>query len=102
MMKTVEAVLLQLGKQMKHLWQKVSVKIQKENAGCLQMMKQQLEKAALENLEQEKMVMLLVALEDNIQVVLEAIIQVKANKSVEEALESQGNQPLALVAVMEE
>ena len=56
----------------------------------------------MENLEHAKMVMLLVALEDNIQVVLEGIIQVEAKQSVEEALESQGNQPLALVAVMEE
>ena len=65
-------------------------------------MKQQEGKAALENLEHEKMVMLLVVLEDTIQVVLEVIIRVEAKQLVEEALESQGNQPLALVVVMEE
>jgi hypothetical protein len=59
-------------------------------------------KEALENLEHEKMDMLLVGLEDNIQVVLEAIIQVEAKQSVEEALESRGNQLLALAAVMGE
>ena len=102
MMKTVAAVLHQLEKQIKHLWQKASVKIQRENAVCLQRMKQKEGKAALENLEHEKMVMLLVVLEDTIQVVLEVIIQVEAKQLVEEALESQGNQPLALVVVMEE
>ena len=60
-------------------------------------MKQQEGKAALENLEHEKMGMLLVLVvqEDTIQVVLEGIIQVGAKQSVEEALESRGNRPLA-------
>jgi len=56
----------------------------------------------LENLEHAKMVMLRVVLEDNIQVVLEGIIQVEVKQSVEEALESQGNQILVLVAVKAE